>query len=107
MALVNGVKGSRHTAQTITWQDADGTGWNLTGATITARLKPKNKGANTTRTSDGAFALVTAASGIFTWTYGAIDVRDNCKYKVQFRATYGDATFDLTEETDWEVEDQI
>ena len=36
MALSNAVQGATHTAQQITWADADGDPLNLTGATVTA-----------------------------------------------------------------------
>jgi hypothetical protein len=44
MALSNAVEGATHTAQQITWVDGDGDPLNLTGATITARIKDLDTG---------------------------------------------------------------
>lgn len=103
MALANAVEGARHTAQQITWQDENGTAVNLTGATITGYKKANSDG--TITALDGTLTLVTAASGVFSWAYGAVDVGTVGKYKVQFIATYSDTTKDKTLHHDWEVVD--
>ena len=89
MALAAAVQGARRPSQTITWTDENGTALDLSGATITARIR--NTTANTTVASDGAFTVVTAASGIFRWDYSAADVATAGSYEVQFTATYGSA----------------
>ena len=103
MALAKAVEGARHTAQQITWSDEDGNAVNLTGATITGYKKANSDG--TITALDGAFALVTPASGIFTWTYGAADVGTVGRYEVQLIATYGDSTKDKSLHYAWEVID--
>jgi hypothetical protein len=103
MSLAKAVEGARHTAQQITWTDEDGTAVNLTGSTITGYKKANSDG--TISALDGALALVTPASGIFSWTYGATDVGTVGTYKVQFIATYGDSTKDKSLAYDWEVID--
>ena len=86
MALAAAVQGARRPSQTITWTDENGTALDLSGATITARIR--NTTANTTVASDGAFTVVTAACGIFRWDYSAADVATAGSYEVQFTATY-------------------
>lgn len=105
MALSKGVKGARHSSQRITWKKEDGTAYDLTGATITARLR--NKATGQARAADGTFAIVTAASGIFDWTYGANDVSETGKFDVQFLASYSDSKSDKTFLEEWIVEDAI
>ncbi len=105
MALANAVQGARHTAQQITWKDADGAVVDLTGATITARIRAKAL-KTISFTSDGVFTLVAAgANGVFTWKYSANDIATAGKYEVQFKAAYTD--YDLTLTTDWEVLEAI
>jgi len=105
MALANAVQGARHTAQTITWKDADGAVVDLTGATITARIRAKRL--NTiTFAATGVFALVAlGATGIFTWTYSVADVANAGLFEVQFKATF--TQYDLTLTTGWEVLEAI
>lgn len=101
MALANAVQNSRRTPQRITWTDADGDPVDLTGATLTGRLRDLETG--TTTDLDGDLDIVTAASGIFDWTYGSDDVGTAGDYVVQFTATYGDATADRTLLEGWTV----
>lgn len=89
MALAAAVQGARRPSQTITWTDESGTALDLTGATITARIR--NVAANSTTDSDGTFTIVTAASGVFRWDYSATDVESSGQYEVQFTATFGSA----------------
>ncbi len=105
MTLSKAVKSARHSPQQITWKKSDGTAYDLTGATITARLK--NKVTGQIRAADGTFAIVTAASGIFTWAYGTNDVSEAGKFDVQFIASYSDSKNDKTFIEEWIVEDSI
>jgi hypothetical protein len=105
MALSKAVKGARHSPQQITWKKSDGTAYDLTGATITARLI--NKKTRQARAADGTLTIVTAASGIFNWAYGANDVSEAGKFDVQFIASYSDSKNDKTFVEPWEVEDAI
>jgi hypothetical protein len=105
MALSNAVKGARHSPQRITWKKSDGTAYDLTGATITARVL--NKKTRQARAADGTFTIITATSGIFDWAYGATDVSEAGKFDVQFIASYSDNKDDKTFIEPWEVEDAI
>ncbi len=89
MALAAAVQGARRPSQTITWTDDNGTALDLSGATITARIR--NVTSNEAAASDGAFTVVTAASGIFRWDYSAADVATAGDFEVQFTAAYGSA----------------
>ena len=102
-AISDALVGARHTAQTITWLDDQGTAKNLTGATITARIEPQAGGA--ARDSDGAFSLVGGGTtGQFTWTYGATtDLATAGKFNVQFKAAFAGGTYDLTRKAEWRV----
>lgn len=89
MALSAAVQGARRPSQTITWADNDGTPLDLSGATITARIR--NTTTDQTTPSDGAFTVVTAASGIFRWDYSTADVATSGEFEVQFTATFENA----------------
>ena len=100
MALAAAVQHARKRAQTITWKDEDGTAINLTGATITGIID--RAGVQTAIT--GTLALVTAASGIFSWTYSAADVAQAGNWFVQFRAKYSSDTLsEISYRTQWRV----
>lgn len=99
MALADAVQDARLLAQRITWQDEDGTAVNLTGYTLTGRIEPEATGIG--RAIDGDLDLVTPASGLFDWTYGATDVGTAGKFLVQFIATSGENT--KTFEAAWTV----
>lgn len=100
MALADAVQGATHTPQRITWLDTDDTPLNLTGATITGKIQDSG---GTTRAITGTLSVVTAASGIFSWTYSTADVATAGRYQVQFIATYGDATVEKTLADAWNV----
>lgn len=99
MALANAVQHARKRAQTITWKDEDDAAIDLTGATITGIIE--RAGVQTAIT--GALALVTAASGIFSWTYSAADVAQAGAFFVQFRAKYSDSLSEISYRTKWTV----
>lgn len=89
MTLAAAVQGARRPSQTITWADDAGTPLDLSGATVTARIR--NTTNNQVVASDGDFVVVTAASGVFRWDYSAADVATSGDFEVQFTATYGSA----------------
>src|SRR3989304_2523009 len=105
MSLSKAVKGARHSPQRITWKKSDGMAYDLTGATITARIK--NKVTGQIRAADGGFAIVKATSGIFDWTYGSNDVKEAGEFEVQFIASYSDDKNDKTFIEEWIVEDTL
>lgn len=99
MALAAAVQGARHTAQQITWTDDAGNAEDLTGATLTGYIKQSGA----VRPIDGALDIVTAAAGVFTWTYGADDVATVGECNVQFVATFSDGLQDKTLISVWHV----
>jgi len=100
MALAPAVQHARKRLQTITWKDDDGNAIDLTGATITGIVE--RGGVQTAIT--GTFALVTAASGIFSWTFSAADVAQAGTNFVQFRAKYAsDSKSEISYRTQWRV----
>lgn len=104
MALSNGILGARARSQVITWTDDSGNAINLTGATLSGKIKSKQT--YTLRDIDGSLAIITAASGIFSWTYGANDVGESGEFWVQFKAAYAGQP-DKTYLTEWEVKEAI
>jgi hypothetical protein len=105
MALAEAVQGARYVAQQITWSDSDGNAVDLIGATLTGYISDRN-GASI-RAIDGTLAIVTAASGIFTWAYGVVDVGTVGVFQVQFIATYGSGLKDKTILANWRVNEAI
>lgn len=99
MALAAAVQNARHTAQQITWTDDQGNAVDGTGSTLSGYIKQ----GQTVRPIDGTLAWVTAASGIFSWAYGANDVGTDGDAEVQFVATYSDGTKDKTMIAQWKV----
>ena len=100
MALAPAVQYARKRLQTITWKDDDGNAIDLTGATITGIIE--RAGVQTAIT--GTFALVTATSGIFSWTFSAADVAQAGTFFVQFRAKYSsDNKSEISYRTQWRV----
>ena len=100
MALAKAVQGAQHTAQQITWTDDSGTAVDLTSSTITGKIRDAS---GTVRDIDGSLDLVTAASGIFTWTYGDLDVGTDGTFEVQFVATFAGPLDDKTTIHSWLV----
>lgn len=105
MALADAVEAARHTAQQITWTDTDGNAVNLTSSTITGKIRQTS--GSTPRSIDGTLALVTAASGIFSWTYGALDVGTPGDVEVQFIATFAGPVADKTTITTWRIHEAL
>lgn len=106
MALASAVQGARHTAQRITWTDAEGDAQDLTGATLTGRRVriPTGEAAAITGT---LVVVAPATAGVFDWAYSAADVAAAGAYRVQFVATYGDGLNDKTLVEKWVVEPAI
>jgi hypothetical protein len=91
----------------IVWTHADGTtGENLTGATLSGYIKDLASGEG--RPILGTFALVTPASGIFTWQPDPADVANAGAHQVQFEATFaGEPTPARTVVFEWEIAESI
>lgn len=106
MALADAVAGGKRPSQIITWADANGTVLDLTGATITARIK--NNATGSTVASDGVFTVTSATAGQFRWDYSTTDVASAGSYTVQFSAAFGSSpTPARTFTTDWRVWEAI
>lgn len=87
MALSNAVQGATRTVQRITWQDADGDPLNLTGATLSGRIKDLST--SEARNVAGTLTVLDGPAGLFSWDYGAADVTTAGAFNVQFVATWG------------------
>ena len=104
MALAYAIKNARRTPQQITWRDDDGTPLVLTGVTLTGRIRDTKT--DVARDIDGTLTITDAVNGIFTWTYGALDVGTAGDFIVQFTATAGGQT-DKTYLEKWRVVDAL
>lgn len=87
MALADAVQNATRPSQVITWTRADDTPENLTGATLTGRIRNANTGV--TRDIVGTLIVTVGASGVFAWAYVLADVADAGQFNVQFTATFG------------------
>lgn len=94
MAILKSVVNNTAPAYQITCDRDDGTVIVLTGCTVTMKLY---KGRTQTNTASGhdACTLVTAASGIISWTPKAGDLPSAGKYLGDVKVTYADATFEV------------
>lgn len=100
MSLNDALQGAIHTGQSITWTRDDGTPQDLSGATLSGTIQSVRTGASVAIA--GTLAIVTAASGIFTWAYAAADVAAAGEYLVQFSASYSGA-LDTSRAYAWRV----
>ena len=88
MALAQAIQDSLRPSQIITWTRGDNTPENLTGATLTGKIRDNATG--TVRDIAGTLTVTAGANGVFTWAYHADDVADAGRFMVQFKATFGD-----------------
>ena len=88
MALAQAIQDSLRPSQIITWTRGDNTPENLTGATLTGKIRDNVTG--TVRDIAGTLTVTDGANGVFTWAYHADDVADAGRFMVQFKATFGD-----------------
>jgi len=89
MALAQAVKDSLRPTQIITWTRGDDTPENLTGATLTGKIRDNTTGV--VRAIVGALTVTDGANGVFTWAYDADDVATAGRFMVQFTATFAAA----------------
>jgi hypothetical protein len=87
MALADAIQGAKRPSPQITWIDNDNVAFDLTGATITARIKNLTTGVVVE--SDGEFTVESATAGVFRWDYSTADVSEAGIFEVQFTATFG------------------
>lgn len=106
MALAAAIVGAKRPSQSITWTDEDGNAFDLTGATITSRIR--NRSSYVTTASDGTFTITSAAAGTFRWDYSTADVATAGLYEVQFTATFETTPTPAKTVTElWEVKESI
>lgn len=106
MALAKAVAGAKRPSQVVTWQREDGTNEDLTGATITAKIRRQGQGASTDLT--GTFTVTDGAGGVFRWDYSDADVATAGQHVVQFTATFGSSpTPAKTFVAEWIVEESL
>lgn len=86
MALASAVAGALRPSQAITWTRGDGAAENLSGATISGKIRDA---ANSVRAIAGALVIIDGPAGQFRWDYAAADVVSGGEYQVQFTATFG------------------
>lgn len=99
------VQGALRPSPLITW--ADGRHFfDLTGATITARIRNKING--TVRDSLGTFTVTNGAQGQFRWDLHADDVAEAGEFEVRFTASFGTAPSPgKSYRTDWIIEEDF
>ena len=86
MALAQAIKDSTRPSQIITWTRGDGEPENLTGATLTGKIR--DSGTGETRAIVGDLTVENGSLGTFTWEYAAEDVAHAGSFLVQFAATF-------------------
>lgn len=86
MGLASAITGANRPSQQITWLTSDGAPVDLTGATLTGRMR--NKDTNVPRDISGTLTVTDGTNGVFVWAYSSADVATAGGYVVQFTATY-------------------
>ena len=106
MALARAIQGAKRPSQTITWTREDDTPEDLTGATITARIRRQGQG--TSEDVTGTFTVTDGDGGEFRWDYSDDDVEIAGEHRVQFTATFESGpTPAKTFVADWIVEESL
>lgn len=85
MSLASAVAGALRPSQIITWSREDGAAEDLTGATLTGKIRDA---AGIVRAIGGTLTVSDGPSGQFAWVYDATDVATEGEYQVQFTATF-------------------
>ena len=80
------VQGGLRPSQSITWKREDGVAEDLTGATITGKLRDRSTGAS--RAIAGTLSVTDGAAGAFRWDFAAGDVAAAGTFDVQFTAAF-------------------
>lgn len=105
MTLPATIRGATHTGLQLTWKRADGSAVDLTGGTITGRMKSAD---GVVRAITGSLMVVAPpTNGVFRWMFAEADVAVAGVFFVQFTATYGDGSDDHTFVDSWMIEDVI
>ena len=85
--LADAVKGGLRPPQLIVGEREDGQAEDLTGASMTGRLRSRESGA--VRAISGALTVTDGPAGQFLWTYDAADVAEDGEFDAQFNAAFG------------------
>lgn len=101
MALAEAIKGATRPSQVITWTRGEGVPEDLTGATLTGKIKARD---GTLRNIAGTLTVTDGTNGIFLWSYDAADVASDGWFVVQFTALFGASpTLAKTHKSSWRV----
>ena len=87
--------GETHKPLSVTWLDDSNNALNLTGATLTVRFG--GVGSSTSFVGAGSFSITSPSAGQFTYTFAGTDVAAPGSWQLQFKATYLDTTFQLSD----------
>lgn len=99
--LADAVAGGLRPSQTVTWSRGEGVREDLTGATLTGKIRSNTDGA--VRAIAGALVVIDGPNGQFRWDYATGDVVEG-EYTVQFVASFGSSpTPAKTVEASWRV----
>jgi hypothetical protein len=102
MALADAIKGGLRPSQQIVWMRPDGLTEDLTGATLSGRIRSHQTGE--TRAITGQLTVVSPTAGSFRWDYSAVDVQEAGLFTIQFKATYlASPTPAFTSADTWQV----
>lgn len=89
MALSAAVQNGLRPSQLIVWTDMDGAAVDLSGATLSGRIRSLTT--SIVRDVTGGLTVADAAAGTFRWDYSMADVADSGEFEVQFTAAYGNS----------------
>lgn len=87
-------QGQTHVILSLTWKDDASVVVDLTGSTVTARIKAIN---GTGAAHTGTLTVTGAAAGTLTYKFATAEVATIGDYEIQFKAVYGDATILLSD----------
>lgn len=87
VTIPSAIQGARLPGRQISWFRSDGTPENLTGATLTARVK--NQLTGEARDVTGVLNVTDPTNGVFTWAFSSEDVAVAGDYDLQFTASFG------------------
>ena len=90
MPLFPWVVGQTHPIWSLTWKDDSGAVVDLTGATLSLRIRLGGAGQGVA--GGGVITVTNASGGLFTYAPVAGDFPQPGQLDVQFKAVYGDGT---------------
>ena len=106
MALAHAIVGARRPSQIITWTRDDGAPEDLTGATLTGKIRLYSQ--TTSQAIVGSLTVLNGAAGTFRWDYDDTDVETAGTHEVQIVAAYASGpTPAKTFVTEWVVKESL